>query len=211
MNLFAAPKLPFETVEEAIDYIQENGEKKFLDLMLNYRNDLLSRQTILLFLLFPVYLALASLILLFDYDKINQATAKVLEFFYIPVDNPNGWNLSMVLAFLTNIGLLIYLSRQYNFSVFRQLTRVKFSFKYIFLLFFVFCFFVLGLFMGYIFTLTKQTDSCTLRTLCGLYTDNMFVHSSVALYTVFCIVGMTTCVMVYSRFYEKFCKVKIGD
>lgn len=178
MNYLKAPEVPFKTVEEAKNYIQENGEDKFLFLAEKYQQSLGGRHTILSFLLFPVYFALVSLILLFDYEKINQATAKILEFFYIPVDNPNGWNLSMVLAFLSNVGLLIYLSRQYDFSVFKKLIKVKFTFKYVFLMLFMFVVFMVSLFMGYSFTLTRQTDSCTSRSLCGLYTDNMFVHSS---------------------------------
>lgn len=116
----------------------------------------------------------------------------------------------MVLAFLSNVGLLIYLSRQYDFSVFKKLIKVKFTFKYVFLMLFMFVVFMVSLFMGYSFTLTRQTDSCTSRSLCGLYTDNMFVHSSVALYMAFYLVGMLAYVIIYARrFNQNLCKVKV--
>lgn len=81
MNYLKAPKVPFKTVEEAKNYIQENGEDKFLFLAEKYQQSLGGRHTILSFLLFPVYFALVSLILLFDYEKSIKLLRKFSSFF----------------------------------------------------------------------------------------------------------------------------------
>ena len=58
------------------------------------------------------------------------------------MQDPYGWNLSFVFAFLINIFIFIYILKAYDFLVIKKATKVRYSVKYFILNIFSLIFFL---------------------------------------------------------------------
>lgn len=212
MKLIRKIDPPFETVEEVIAFINKHGENTFVQIVIKYQQSLCMTYMRYMAIFFPIYIGLSSIVLLFDYKEINYATGKILEFFYIPVRNPYGWNVSLILSAVMQILAFSLAIRTHDFSLLRKVTKLRISFKYIVRNIMLFLCMLGSVFAAYSLTLTKQAETCTLLTACFLYSDNMFLDSSFTLYvTFFLVIVFAYCILYGCRFGEDFDVIYVED
>lgn len=205
MRLIKCREPPFKTVEEVNEFIKKYGANIFTHIVIKYQQSLCMTYMRYMAVFFPIYIGLSSIVLLFDYKEINYATAKILEFFYIPVRNPYGWNVSLILSAVMHILAFSLAIRTHDFSLLRKVTKLRISFKYIVRNIMLFLCMLASIFAAYSLTLTKQAETCTLLTACFLYSDNMFLDSSFTLYVIFFLVIIFAYSILYGcRFGEDF-------
>lgn len=223
MGLIQRREPPFKSIEDIREMMRDfeakkgryqsmpkyKFEREIKEKITKYVDSMATTYVKLLFLSFPIYLALASLIWYFDYKKINYQIYLFLKFFYLPMQNPYGWNLSFVLSFVINTWIFIEVKKAYNFSLLKEITAVKHRIKYIKTIIFSMLMLLFCLFCAFFFTLTKQGDACVRGTLCILYSDSMFLHSTTGLFVVFAgIYSLIICIHIF-RFSFKYIGINI--
>lgn len=204
---------PFATKEEALEFLKRHGDYEFKKKIEKYSHSLQNLHVKLLVFIFPLYIALASLVWLFDYKEINYQAYLFLRFLHIPVQHPYGWNVSYILSFLINIILFFPIIKAYDFSLIRKIVRVKrdqlfvFYVRHIFFILIIFFF----LFVAQIATMPKRSTACTVATYCWLQSDSMFLHSSLLLYMGFSGVSIMLTIFLYIRFTLPYLEIKIDE
>lgn len=185
MGLIKRREPPFQTVEEALDFIKNNSLRSFLGEIKLYQDYLFSFYLRLIVIMFPLYLIVSSVIFLFDdYEKINEDIFNFLNFIKIPIHSANGWNFSYVLSFIFNLYVFIVITRR-NIRWVNKITRIDFSFLLNYMLaktFSIFIILFLFIIAHYIALTSKKTDYCIMADLCWLHTENMFLYSSFMIY-----------------------------
>ncbi|SUO92209.1 hypothetical protein [Suttonella indologenes] len=220
MRLIKRREPPFKSIEDTRkmvhDFEVKKGSYEFMpkykfereikEKITKYVDSMFITYVKLLFISFPIYLALASLIWFFNYKEINYQIYLFLKFFYLPMQHPYGWNLSFVLSFIINTWIFIEVKKAYDFSLLKEITMVKRPIKYIIsILFFILLLFFI-LICAFLFTLTKQGNACTMRDLCILYSDSMFLHSTTLLFMAFSgiyFLILTICILKFSFKYAE--------
>ena len=228
MGLIKRREPPFKTVEEAIavgnqhkpyEYLLKEGHMDVYDFHHKYKprefefkvkeyvDSMLNAYMWSSIIMFPLYLWLCSLIWLFNYKEVNYKIYLFLKSLYLPMQDPYGWNLSFVFAFLINIFIFIYILKAYNFLVIKKATKVRYSVKYFMLNIFSLIFFLISCICGFA-TLARKSNACTRGSLCFLESDSMFLSSAVFLFLSWSIVFGSLLFIYYIRLNPMFLIVR---
>lgn len=125
------------------------------------------------------------------------------------MQNPYGWNLSFVLSFVINTWIFFEVKKAYDFSLLKEITAVKHRIRYIKTIIFSILMLLFCLFCAFFFTLTNQGDDCVRGTLCILYSNSMFLHSTTELFVMFAgIYSLIICIHIF-RFSFKYIEINI--
>lgn len=205
MRLIKRREPPFKTVDEAFDFFQKHGSDEFRKKIGQYFQSIGNLHFKVALMFFPVYLALASIVFLFDYKEINYQTYLLLKFLHIPARNPYGWNVSFILSFVFNLMISIFVIRAYDFSLLRKITKIRRKVKFFFACMGLFFMLLVPVFVVPIATLPVKSSACTLYSSpCWLQSDSMFFYANILLYMEFWCIFLILITFFYSKFSPNF-------